>query len=130
MYKTLRSVKRFVYQIKSYFLFIFVFVDYLKFKTKDKKDRFDIPLTSVLPCLFENTPFTRFDTHYIYHTSWAAKKCFGANIQDFNFKKKDPHEVSKVKCDLCGKEWIAVRPEGLTELECPNCENMVQFENV
>lgn len=74
MYKTLRSVKRFVYQIKSYFLFIFVFVDYLKFKTKDKKDRFDIPLTSVLPCLFENTPFTRFDTHYIYHTSWAARK--------------------------------------------------------
>jgi len=45
-------------------------------------------------------------------------------------KKKDPHEVSKVKCDLCDKEWIAVRPEGLTELECPNCENMVQFENV
>lgn len=45
-------------------------------------------------------------------------------------KKKDPHEVSKVKCDLCGKEWIAVRPEGLTKLECPNCENMVQFENV
>lgn len=65
---------------------------------------------------------------WFYHRS--TKKCFGANIQDFNFKKKDPHEVSKVKCDLCGKEWIAVRPEGLTELECPNCENMVQFENV
>ena len=40
------------------------------------------------------------------------------------------HEVSTVKCDLCGKEWVAVRPEGLTELECPYCENMVQFENV
>lgn len=65
---------------------------------------------------------------WFYHRS--TKKCFGANIQDFNFKKKDPHEVSKVKCDLCGKEWIAVRPEGLTKLECPNCENMVQFENV
>ena len=27
-----------------------------------------------MPCLFENTPYTRFDTHYIYHTSWAARK--------------------------------------------------------
>lgn len=47
-----------------------------------------------------------------------------------SIEEKQPHEVSTVKCDLCGKEWIAVRPEGLTELECPNCENMVQFENV
>ena len=45
-------------------------------------------------------------------------------------KRSDPHEVSKVKCDLCGKEWVAVRPEGLTILECPNCGNMVQFENI
>ena len=42
----------------------------------------------------------------------------------------DPHEVSSVKCDLCGKEWVAVRPLGLIKLECPNCKNMVQFENV
>lgn len=42
----------------------------------------------------------------------------------------DPHEVSKVKCDLCAKEWVAVRKEGLIELECPNCGNMVHFENV
>ena len=42
----------------------------------------------------------------------------------------DPHEASKVKCDLCEYEWIAVRPEGLTKLECPNCHNMVNFENI
>lgn len=44
--------------------------------------------------------------------------------------ENDPHEVSKVQCDLCNYQWIAVRPEGLTKLECPNCSNMVQFENV
>lgn len=27
------------------------------------------------------------------------------------------YEVSKVKCDLCSKEWVAVRPQGLTKLE-------------
>ena len=41
-----------------------------------------------------------------------------------------PHEVSKVKCDLCNHEWVAVRPEGLIKLECPNCGNMVYFENI
>jgi len=28
----------------------------------------------MMPILFENTPFTRFDTHYVYHTAWAARK--------------------------------------------------------
>ena len=40
------------------------------------------------------------------------------------------HEVSKVKCDLCGKEWVAVRPGGLAKLECPNCGNITHFENI
>lgn len=45
-------------------------------------------------------------------------------------KNLNPHEVSTVKCDLCSHEWVAVRPEGLDELECPNCSNMVNFENI
>lgn len=40
------------------------------------------------------------------------------------------HEVSKLKCDLCSYEWIAVRPEGVYKLECPNCDNMVYFQNL
>ena len=40
----------------------------------DAKKRFPIPFTDSMPILFENTPFTRFDTHYIYHTAWAARK--------------------------------------------------------
>jgi len=42
----------------------------------------------------------------------------------------DPHEASKVRCDLCSYEWVAVRPKGLKKLECPNCSNMVHFENI
>lgn len=41
-----------------------------------------------------------------------------------------PWESSKVKCDLCGATWIAVRPVGLTVLECPNCENLGTFETL
>ncbi len=44
--------------------------------------------------------------------------------------KSDLWESSKVKCDLCNREWVAVRPEGIERLECPNCHNMVSFENI
>jgi DNA-directed RNA polymerase subunit M/transcription elongation factor TFIIS len=45
-------------------------------------------------------------------------------------EKQDQHEASMVKCDLCSYKWVAVRPKGLIKLECPNCGNMVHFENI
>ena len=45
-------------------------------------------------------------------------------------KMAELHEVSTVKCDVCTYSWVAVRPEGLTKLECPNCGGFVFFENV
>lgn len=42
----------------------------------------------------------------------------------------DPHEVSKVRCDLCGLKWIAVRPLGVEKLECKQCGNISNFENI
>jgi len=41
----------------------------------------------------------------------------------------DPHEVSKVKCDVCGYVWVAVRPLGVYKLECPKCGGVNSFEN-
>jgi hypothetical protein len=55
-------------------MFPFILRSYLAFTRKDKKQRFPIPMRSIMPVLFENTPYTRFDTHYIYHTAWAARK--------------------------------------------------------
>jgi hypothetical protein len=74
MYQFLRKVKKMLMRIRAYFLFPFVLIDYLKFKKNDHSKRFKISLKEVLPVLFENIPFTRFDTHYIYHTAWAARK--------------------------------------------------------
>lgn len=42
----------------------------------------------------------------------------------------DPHEVSQVKCLVCEHSWVAVRPKGVKKLECPNCQGMVDFEDV
>lgn len=48
--------------------------------------------------------------------------------------KKEQEEIGwaagQVKCDVCGYEWTAVRPEELDKLQCPNCGNMVNFENI
>lgn len=74
VYNTLRFIKRRLFQVKFLVTFPLVFRSYLQYKRRDIKKRFPIPLLSVQPSLFENTPFTRFDTHYIYHTAWAARK--------------------------------------------------------
>jgi hypothetical protein len=39
-------------------------------------------------------------------------------------------ETSLVKCDLCAYEWVAVRPKYTEKLECPNCSNITNFENI
>ena len=74
MYNFLRFVKRSMYTVIFLLRFPFIFPDFLRFKAKDTKKRFPIPFASIMPVLFESIPFTRFDTHYIYHTAWAARK--------------------------------------------------------
>ncbi len=74
MYNFLRFVKRSLSKVKFTLTFPLILKSYLSFRKMDKKKRFSIPFGSVMPVLFENIPFTRFDTHYIYHTAWAARK--------------------------------------------------------
>lgn len=82
MYTVLRAIKRILYKIKFFITFPLIFKNYLLFRKKDVTKRFSIPFSSVQPSLFENTPFTRFDTHYIYHTAWAARK-----VEEINAKE-------------------------------------------
>ena len=74
LYHFLRSVKRSINKVKSVIWFPLILPDYIHYRSKDKDKRFPIPFFSSMPILFENTPFTRFDTHYVYHTAWAARK--------------------------------------------------------
>ena len=74
MFNFLRTIKRFVFRVRSYLLFPFIAGSFVSFKIKDKKRRFKLSFLDIFPCLFENIPYTRFDTHYIYHTAWAARK--------------------------------------------------------
>lgn len=74
MYTTLRTIKRTISQVKYWITFPLILGSYLSYKNKDTTKRFPIPFSGVMPCLFENIPYTRFDTHYVYHTAWAARK--------------------------------------------------------
>ena len=74
MFNFLRKVKRFLLKLKGYIFFPFILRSFISFKSKDKSKRFSISFFDIFPCLFENIPYTSFDTHYVYHTAWAARK--------------------------------------------------------
>lgn len=59
----------------------FVMKDFLSFK-EGGGARFKINFRDVYPCLLDKTIKTGFDRHYIYHTSWAARK-----VKEINPKK-------------------------------------------
>lgn len=48
--------------------------DFLRFQQRDKNSRFDISLLDFYPQIKDKTIKTNFDAHYVYHTSWAARK--------------------------------------------------------
>lgn len=54
-------------------LSVFLVVDYLRFRGFNNK-RFSIKISDFYPQLKDRTIKTRFDRHYVYHTSWAARK--------------------------------------------------------
>jgi len=52
----------------------FILFDYLKYRSVDKNSRFIIKLKDFYPQIKDKTITTHFDSHYVYHTSWAARK--------------------------------------------------------
>jgi hypothetical protein len=62
-----------------------------------------------------------------YSERKTIKEIYGIFLEEIKY---DPHEASMVQCSLCKHTWVAVRPEGLEELECPNCHNICSFQNL
>jgi len=46
----------------------------LEKQTDTKKTRLSLIENEVFPCLWDNTPTTPFDMHYVYHVAWALRK--------------------------------------------------------
>ena len=66
-------MKKIIKKIIKISLSSFLILDYLKFKKFHDK-RFSLKLTDFYPQLKDKTIKTGFDRHYVYHTSWAARK--------------------------------------------------------
>ncbi len=52
----------------------FILGDYFLYKKTDKEKRFKINFKDFYPQIKDKTLKTGFDSHYDYHTSWAARK--------------------------------------------------------
>lgn len=60
--------------VKDLCLYILFIIDFKKFKEDTKNSRrFKIKWRNRYPRLFDKTPKTSFDHHYIYHPAWAAR---------------------------------------------------------
>lgn len=67
-------MKKIVKKIVRLILTPLVLVDFLRFREKDKTPRFSVSVLDFYPCIKDKTIKTGFDRHYVYHTSWAARK--------------------------------------------------------
>lgn len=67
------SMKKIIKETIKMILIPFVILDYLKFR-KFRSNRFAIRFSDFYPCIKDKTIKTGFDRHYVYHTSWAARK--------------------------------------------------------
>lgn len=65
-------MKKFIKKTIRIILSPFLLLDYLKFRKGNK--RFSLNFFDVYPCIKDKTIKTHFDAHYVYHTSWAARK--------------------------------------------------------
>lgn len=67
-------LKKIVKKIIKIIQIPFILGDYLLFKKLEKEKRFNLLITDLYPCIKDKTVKTGFDRHYVYHTSWAARK--------------------------------------------------------
>jgi SAM-dependent methyltransferase len=75
------SLKRIPLARKAYIGFMslirypFYLKDFFGFKSLENQGdrKFSLRLSDLWPCLLDKTSFTKFDRHYVYHTSWAAR---------------------------------------------------------
>lgn len=72
-------MKRLIKKLLRLALSPFIISDYLEFSKNER--RFSVKISDFYPCIKDKTVKTGFDAHYVYHTSWAARKVEEINPQ-------------------------------------------------
>ncbi|WP_367865131.1 DUF268 domain-containing protein [Pedobacter sp. WC2423] len=68
----IRKIKRMLIKRKLKLNFKYQYDQLLNLEKQSKK-RFILDERNFFPCLYDNTPETGFDRHYVYHPAWAAR---------------------------------------------------------
>jgi hypothetical protein len=72
-------MKKLIKKIINIVLSPIILPDYFRYKKLDKNTRFKIKISDFYPQIKDKTVKTNFDHHYVYHTSWAARKVLEIN---------------------------------------------------
>ena len=76
----MKLIAKKIYWGLSTILFLpFIIADYRAFSRADKAKRFTYSLRTAYPQILDKTELTGFDRHYVYHTTWAARR-----VQELN----------------------------------------------
>ncbi|MBU3668628.1 MAG: DUF268 domain-containing protein [Candidatus Taylorbacteria bacterium] len=71
----MQKIKTYIKQAIRLATIPFILKDYFLFKKASvHTKRFSLKLSDAYPCIKDKTVTTGFDRHYVYHTSWAARK--------------------------------------------------------
>jgi hypothetical protein len=79
------------------------------------------------PCDYDNT-----EIQYEAYVTWVD--AINIELPETSEEKKASEErgwtASKVKCDLCGFEWVATYHINCDKLKCKSCNSMSAFERI
>lgn len=70
----IKTIKRLVRKTIRIITSPLIISDYIAFKKSAGKPRFDVKIRDFYPQILDKTIKTGFERHYVYHTSWAARK--------------------------------------------------------
>lgn len=51
----------------------------------------------------------------------AIMQMFSGHSESKEEQPESPHESGFVECFICTHRWVAVRPRGTQDLQCPSC---------
>lgn len=74
-------MKRIIKKLLNILLTPLVLRDYFAFANKIQDSRFRLSLSDAKPQIKDKTFATNYDRHYVYHTSWAARRLKAAHPQ-------------------------------------------------
>ena len=113
-------MKKLIKKIINVALSPFILFDYFNYKKLDKNIRFTLKISDFYPQIKDKTMTTHFDSHYVYHTSWAARKVREIN-PDFHTDISSSLYFSGITSAFVPVKFYDYRP---AELKLSNLESL------